>query len=528
MHKELFELFQGDTTCYLKSSLTGEDDERGKKGANYVMVKESLTANLWQQHLEGKIRIGVKPEIGDECMWGCIDVDPNSYKDYSEKKYVEIISKYKLPFVPVKSKSGGLHIFVFFTQLAKIDKIKKKLNQINEQYFLSDEVFPMNKAINMPYFNCNATMEYGFDDGNTPIMVGRFIEFANSKKIKPEDFYTFKVADYDAESEWNHYPPCVQKLVQEGWSGNNRNNYLFNIMVLEMKKNQGLTIQQVEEKAFDRNRQVFTKPLGQNEVVNLCKSVHKQGYEFQCPPKHPEFQPICNRELCKTRRLGIGDTIPEVIDKFDNITYIMDTKTIFYEFDYEGKHVMITPSDMKDEKSFRVKLLQYKLFWMTLPKPRKGPSPFELLMKGVVEKSQENKDHLYEDTVEEERYRVLKDFFESHIEQDKFNKLKDGYVVLDSKTNICYFKKITLSNFLKKKANGIFNTPADALRLLECKRKDYHEGEKNIWWVEMPEFVNHHAIKSKATNKKIISEIDDDYHAKFRIGKTEDPAPQDR
>ena len=130
--------------------------------------------------------------------------------------------------------------------------------------------------------------------------------------------------------------------------------------------------------------------------------------------------------------------------------------------------------------------------------------------------------------MEEERYRVLKDFFESHIEQDKFNKLKDGYVVLDSKTNICYFKKITLSNFLKKKANGIFNTPADALRLLECKRKDYHEGEKNIWWVEMPEFVNHHAIKSKAANKKIISEIDDEYHEKFRVGKTEDPAPQDR
>ena len=34
-------------------------------------------------------------------------------------------------------------------------------------------------------------------------------------------------------------------------------------------------------------------------------------------------------------------------------------------------------------------------------------------------------DHLYTDTVEEERYSVLKDFFESHIEQDKFNKLKE-------------------------------------------------------------------------------------------------------
>ena len=68
MHQELFSLFQGDNTCYLKSSLTGEDDERGKKGANYVMVKESLTADLWKEHLEGKTRIGVKPEIGDECM----------------------------------------------------------------------------------------------------------------------------------------------------------------------------------------------------------------------------------------------------------------------------------------------------------------------------------------------------------------------------------------------------------------------------------------------------------------------------
>ena len=527
MHKELFSLFEGDDSSYLKSSLTGEDDERGKKGAQYVTVKESLTAELWKEHLDGKTRIGVKPEIGDECFWGCIDVDPNNYKDYSEKKYVEIIAKYKLPFVPVKSKSGGLHIFVFFKQKAKVIKVKQKLNEINEQYFLSDEVFPMNKAVNMPYFNCNATMEYGFDDSNTPMMVGRFIEFANKRKIDPDEFYEFSVAEYDAESEWSHYPPCVQILVQEGWSGNNRNNYLFNVMVLEMKKNQGLSLQQIEEVAFERNSQIFTKPLGQNEVTNLCKSVHKQGYEFQCPPKHPEFQPICNKELCKTRRLGIGEATPDIIDKFDNITYIMDTKTIFYEFDYEGKHVMITPSDMKDEKSFRVKLLQYKLFWMSLPKPRKGPVPFELLMKGIVEKAIENKDHLYEDTVEEERYRVLKDFFESHIEQDKFDKLKDGYVVLDSKSNICYFKKITLSNFLKKKANGVFNTPADALRLLECKRKDYHEGEKNIWWVKMPDFVSHQAIKSKSKTKHAVSEIDDDYHAKFRTGKTESSAPQD-
>ncbi len=27
-----------------------------------------------------------------------------------------------------------------------------------------------------------------------------------------------------------------KKLIQENWSGNNRNNFLFNVLVLEMKK----------------------------------------------------------------------------------------------------------------------------------------------------------------------------------------------------------------------------------------------------------------------------------------------------
>ena len=40
------------------------------------------------------------------------------------------------------------------------------------------------------------------------------------------------------------------------------------------------------------------------------------------------------------------------------------------------------------------------------------------------------------------------------------------------------------------------------------KRKDYNEGEKNVWSVEMPEFVNHQAIKPRNVNA--TSEMDDD------------------
>ena len=53
--------------------------------------------------------------------------------------------------------------------------------------------------------------------------------------------------------------------------------------------------------------------------------------------------------------------MPDVIDEFTNITYIQDTKNTFYEFDYKSQHVTVTPEDMKDEKSWRVKLLRYRI-----------------------------------------------------------------------------------------------------------------------------------------------------------------------
>ena len=33
------------------------------------------------------------PEKDDLCRWGCIDIDPQSYKDYSQKKVIDIQGK---------------------------------------------------------------------------------------------------------------------------------------------------------------------------------------------------------------------------------------------------------------------------------------------------------------------------------------------------------------------------------------------------------------------------------------------------
>ena len=529
MLKRLADLFEGDPDQFITTSLTGEVDERGKHQAKYVTIHEPLTSDKWQEHLDGKVRVGVRPENNEKAKWGCIDVDPTTYKNYSQKKYVGIIQEYNLPLVPVKSKSGGLHLFLFLKDWASVEDIRKKLDEWNDTFFMANEVFPMNKAVTMPYHNMNATTEFAFDDNSNPLMIGSFLTLAESKRLSVKELYNLKTNAYEPEADWQHYPPCVQKLITDPWPGNNRNNFLFNILVLENKKTDGnLDIKALQEIALDRNKQCFSKPMKSSEAKAIAKSVKMHGYHFKCPPKHNELVPICNKELCKTRKLGIGPQVPEMIDQFKEISYTRDTKTIYFSFTYRDQRITVQPEDMKDEKSWRTKLLKYGIFWLSLPKTRAGPAPFELLLKELTARAIENEKMKFTDTIDEEKYNTLKSFFEKTIEEDDFSKLKDGYVVLDSKTRICYFKRSTLEYYIKAHATKIFSSTMDALHYLGCERHEYYEGEKNIWYVQMPEFVNYVDIKPTKKGKHEPSELDDEFHlGKFRTKKSKETLPQD-
>ena len=78
------------------------------------------------------------------------------------------------------------YIYLFFSDWVDKIKVKQKLEEINKEYFLSKEVFPLNKAVGMPYFNANAAVEYAFDDNNTPLMLGGFLELAKKKTQNPK------------------------------------------------------------------------------------------------------------------------------------------------------------------------------------------------------------------------------------------------------------------------------------------------------------------------------------------------------
>ena len=86
MEEQLLKIFEGNSELFITTSSTGEVDERGKVQVETFTVHEPVTLKLWKDHLDGKQRIGIKPEKDDLCKWGCIDIDPQIIKIIHKKK----------------------------------------------------------------------------------------------------------------------------------------------------------------------------------------------------------------------------------------------------------------------------------------------------------------------------------------------------------------------------------------------------------------------------------------------------------
>ena len=65
----------------------------------------------------------------------------------------------------------------------------------------------------------------------------------------------------------------------------------------------------------------------------------------------------------------------------------------------------------------------------------------------------------------------------------------------------------------------MFRSANEAFNLLGCERLDYHpgSGEKNVWYVTMPKFVDYKSAAPEPKKQNQPSEMDDEFHTgKFR------------
>ena len=105
-------IFEGLDVAYGQHQPSGSRADGKQEGKSYI-VKQEVNDDLWNNHLAGNgPSLGIIPIKADNTVkWGCIDIDTYPI-DY--KKIINSIRNLQLPLVPCRSKSGGMHLFMFF------------------------------------------------------------------------------------------------------------------------------------------------------------------------------------------------------------------------------------------------------------------------------------------------------------------------------------------------------------------------------------------------------------------------------
>ena len=130
MESKFIEIFAGLKRnygyCNIKNGFKDPDTGKIKfKPGDYGWSQNAISDKDYIDHLQGRKSIGIQPcDDNGMAQFGAIDIDSKAYDQFDTRKYLEIIDKNKIPVIPVKSKSGGLHLYVFTDKPVKATFIK--------------------------------------------------------------------------------------------------------------------------------------------------------------------------------------------------------------------------------------------------------------------------------------------------------------------------------------------------------------------------------------------------------------------
>lgn len=309
--------------CNVKNGYTDPDTGKLKfKPGDYGWSQDAVTDQDYFDHLNGEKSIGIQP-CNDEGMacFGAIDIDPERYKDFNAKYFFDIIVKWSLPVVPVKSKSGGLHIFVFLNKKIKASLIRNFLDKLLFTFKLKQttEIFPKQTElgttddgtkingnfINLPYYNKTERVAVNPHDG-TEFTLEQFIQVVETNLQTQESIENFGSEIINkqlkfGDEEFNDGPPCLQALTENKLT-DGRDRFLYNYMVFSKKKYPDDWEKKVEAAA--RKYFEYSPEWDDNRVKLKIRSWKKETKGHTCTE-----DPIvnhCVKSVCVRRKFGIA------------------------------------------------------------------------------------------------------------------------------------------------------------------------------------------------------------------------------
>jgi hypothetical protein len=302
-------LFAGCDRAYGTYSNINQTREDGKQTGKAITKREAVTREVWAKHLAGQVGIGIIPIRDDNTvLFGAIDVD--SYRDFNPATVAADVDRLELPLLTCRSKSGGVHVYLFCKEPVAAGAMQDRLRDIAARLgYGTSEIFPKQSVvladsddlgswINMPMFDVDRTTRYGIKPNGDAMAPEEFLDRAEAAKaLVSADWITHPLPQ--TTDTLLDGPPCLQHLLEQGIPQGTRNKTLFNLAVFCRKAGDGW-----KDRVQEMNQRHLQPPLPHDEVLTVIKSVDRKTYGYTCADV--PLSQFCNRVQCRGRKLGIG------------------------------------------------------------------------------------------------------------------------------------------------------------------------------------------------------------------------------
>jgi hypothetical protein len=451
-----------------KYSKKGEKE----KGKSYTKIKPVI-ADLYSDHLCGNMGLGIIPITGTTCKFSVLDVDVYGV-DLSH--VIDLIYKYNMPLVPFRTKSGGLHLYIFYAEHIKAVKAIQYMNYFKQVLGLDQktEVFPKQASlnngkvgnwINLPYFSHEDTKQYLINPYHKELTLEEALKHIN-KMVQTEE----KVIEIMHNLPLNDAPPCLQYIYLLGET-EYRNNYLFSLAGY-FKAKYG---DDFEFKLMDANSNL-KNPLPTDEISKTIISAHKKkDYTFKC--NEDPIVAFCQKGECKHRKFGIGGDEISMLSFEELIKYATDPP--FYDWRVNGKSLKFySEVDIIKQGKFRVLCFRELHVLPNRLSDRVWTKIINRALENLVIKDINAEDDISPGTLFKE---FLTEFLEHQTNAVKKEQVSVDRVYKDKKMKCYIFKPKNLLNFLISHKQFRYYGPTqmqDKLRELGGQPERYYISKK--------------------------------------------------
>jgi hypothetical protein len=353
IYNKFKELFRGNETAYGRFSPGQKAEEEAKQEGKAWTEKRPLSYTHYQEHLDGVASLGVSPIFEERfVVFSVIDVD--QYANGANRFVLKRVEELNIPLLPFRSKSGGLHLYQFFTDKTEakdaIELMKEYLHVLglNEK----TEIFPkqaylkgekIGNWINLPYFGGTDNGRYLMDTQGNPVQLANAI-----LEIEHRSCAIATAREILAETPIFDGPPCLQEIIISKRLGENegRNNFFFSLGRYWKTKDETRL-----EEELDAVNGIFEAPLGEEEMETVKNSARTSEASYLC--QLDPLRKFCKKTICKAREYGIGNNSISnfsfgLLKKFnsDPPSYVWDIDGAEFEFDNE--HAILS------QKNFQV------------------------------------------------------------------------------------------------------------------------------------------------------------------------------